>query len=268
LELLPNAESLRTRQVRLGRFSTNTAMLIGRAIAALHSLSHEISKSTPSKNPVEPPWVLSIHRPHLSALREISGANLELTKVLQSSAELCQDLDELKQGWRVDAFIHHDLKGENIVISAKYGEKKLDIKIVDWECAGFGDACWDVGSFFAEYIGSWLFSIPLMANAPPDSFISLATLPLETMQPAMLGFWKAYSCRMGLDLTTSQQWLVRAVRYAAARMLQTGYEYLQYASRCTGHILYLVQICLNILRRPREASVHLFGIPGPYLAPQ
>lgn len=270
LELLHKAESLRAYHARLRRFPPGLAMLLGDALAELHSLScGDSTEDARNRDPDAPPWVLSIHRPHLSALREISRANLELMKVLQSSAELCQNLDEVRQGWRVDAFIHRDIKGENIVISARPGgRRKPDVKIVDWECAGFGDACWDVGSLLGEYLSSWLFSIPFMAEDPPDRFIHLAGHPLETIQPAMLAFWKAYAGRMRLALPASQQWLIRAVRYAAARILQTAYESLQQATRCTGNILYLVQICANILQKPREASVHLFGIPGPSLGPQ
>jgi hypothetical protein len=71
---------------------------------------------------------------------------------------------------------------------------------------------------------------------------------------------------MQLDVAASQRWLIRAVRYAAARMLQTAFEHLQHATRMTGPVLRLLQVSANMLEQPREASIHVLGIRLPHPA--
>jgi hypothetical protein len=50
------------------------------------------------------------------------------------------------------------------------------------------------------------------------------------------------------------------VKYAAARLVQTGYEHMQHSSHVTGNIICLLQLSLNIMQRPSEAIAHLLGI--------
>jgi hypothetical protein len=60
---------------------------------------------------------------------------------------------------------------------------------------------------------------------------------------------------------TAEQWLLRAVQYAGARLLQTAYELMQTAIQLTGNAVCLLQVSLNFLQRPREAAAHVLGLP-------
>ncbi|MBV8772806.1 MAG: phosphotransferase [Deltaproteobacteria bacterium] len=248
---------------RRRHFSVSLAAQLGVVLAKLHSPAHAQRKEGGQNRPASPPaWILFIHRPHLSALRDISAANLELTRIIQSSSGLCRNLDVLRLSWTRATLIHQDLRGQNILVFAKStGRRRMAVKLVDWECACYADPCWDVGSMFSDYLCSWLFSIPDCGDDAPERSIEFARYPLEKIQPAILAFWKSYSRAMHLDLATSQRRLLLAVRYAAARMLQTAFENLQRATRVTRDILHLVQVSSNILDRPCEASIHLLGIP-------
>jgi hypothetical protein len=117
------------------------------------------------------------------------------------------------------------------------------------------------GAVFSNYLSFWLFSIPVAGEEPPDRFLELAKYPLEKMQPAIRAYWRAYVQGMGLDAAQAEEWLVRAVKYAAARLVQTGFEQMQHATRLTGNLICLLQLILNIMQRPREAIAHLLGIP-------
>jgi hypothetical protein len=133
--------------------------------------------------------------------------------------------------------------------------------IVDWEMAGIGDPCWDLGSVLNDYLSFWLLSIPITGETEPEEFLNLVKFPLARMQPAIRAFWRSYVKQIELDDVTSNQWLLRAVRYAAARLLQTTYEQMQVAMLVTGNVVCLLQLSLNMLMRPREAAVQLLGLP-------
>jgi thiamine kinase-like enzyme len=264
LELLRDAQDVRMYHTRRGRFSSTLAAAIGDALASLHRLSvpAEHWDTAGGRFAGQPPWVLASGCPDHTVLLDLSSTSLQLLRMIQQSDVFCQDLDAIRQGWRAEALIHQDIKWENcIVVPQSASARSLTLKIVDWELANLGDPCWDIGALFGDYLGFWMLSIPIAGDAPPDQFMNLARYPLTRMQPAIRAAWQAYAQRMELDPTTAAQWLLRVVRYAAARLVQTAFERAQTASYLVGNIVGLLQLSFNILRRPHEALVHLLGIP-------
>jgi len=132
---------------------------------------------------------------------------------------------------------------------------------VDWESAGLGDPCWDVGSAFADYLSAWLSSVPVSADAPPDRYLELAQHPLETVQPALGVLWQAYVREMELGATGAGERLMRSTRYAGLKLIQSGFEQMQGVSQWTMIAICHLQLGLNMLQRPQEAAVTLLSIP-------
>lgn len=262
LELVRNGRDLREYHVERGRFSTTVAGILGDALGSLHRQAREQRKWSEDGHRFssQPPWVLSVHRTDLGLFRRISNANIQAVKIIQRFPEFGEHLDTLRQGWMVETLIHHDLKWDNCIVLAKPGlQRKTGLMIVDWELAIRGDPRWDVGSVFSNYLSFWLLSIPLTGETPPERFIELAHYPLEKMQPAIRSFWQSYMRQMGLSATAANEWLLRAVRYGAARLVQTAFEQMQMSARLMGNAVCLLQLSLNILQRPQEALVNLLG---------
>lgn len=266
LELVRDAQNLREYFGHTGRFPTRPARQLGHALGTLHA---SMRCETPDPGgagagmlpSADSPWVFRLHRPHLGLFREFSGANIQLIMLLQRSPELCQRLEELSARWQAPTWIHRDVKWDNcLVFPLTAGRKPLKLKLVDWEMAQPGDPCWDVGAVFAEFLNCWLCSIPMTGEAPPARLLEFAGYPLERMHPAIRAFWQAYVNRMGLDATAASESALRAVAYAAARLIQTHIEQLQLAARLTSTTAALLQLSLNMLRRPAEATMHLLGL--------
>jgi len=264
LEFFRNSENLREHFTRCGRFSTHLAMHLGGALATLHYVMEvDVQRSMQHKTfAQQPPWVLSLHHPYLSTMQDVSGSSLQLIKIIQQFSEFCEWLDMLRHDWRADTLIHFDLRWDNCLVSvpSSFGLKG-GLKIVDWEFAGLGDPCWDVGSVFSDYLSFWLLSIPTTGDAALNLSFSLARYPISRMQPAIRSFWESYTRQMKLDAHSSQEWLLRSVRYCAARLVQTAFEQTQVSAHVAGNIVFFLQLSLNILQRPHEAIVHLLGIP-------
>ncbi len=273
LELVRNGRDLREHHTNRGRFSTTIAGILGDALGLLHRQMssggypqgaplhgcHVTSKDA-HRFSDQPPWVLSVHRTDLSLFRHISNANIQVIKIIQRFPEFSDHLDTLRQGWRVETFIHHDLKWDNCIVFAEPGsQRKTRLMIIDWELANRGDPCWDIGSVFNNYLSFWLLSIPLTGEAPPEQYIELAHYPLEKMQPALRSFWQSYVRQMELSAALANEWLLRSIQYGAARLVQTAFEQMQMSARLMGNAVSLLQLSLNILRRPQEALVNLLG---------
>jgi len=261
VELWPDAQDFHEYHARRGYFSTTLATTLGHALGTVHRLTAlAVARGAARSFVGRLPWVLVLHRPGLDIFREISNANLQLIRIIQHAVEFRRMLDELRQGWRADTLIHHDIKWDNCLVPSQ-AKRHSRLKLIDWEFAGLGDPCWDAGAVFSNYLSFWLFSIPITGEEPPDRFLELAQYPLERMQPAMRAYWQAYVQEMGLDAVTAEAWLLRAVKYGAARLIQTGFEHIQLSTQLTGNLVCLLQLSLNIMQRPHEEIAHLLGIP-------
>src|SRR5690349_2722155 len=83
LELIPGARSLAVDYSR-HRFSRATAAAIGEALGRFHRVpAPDPQTDAALRVPSPPPWILSVHRPHVSIFSQISGANLQLIRMLQ-----------------------------------------------------------------------------------------------------------------------------------------------------------------------------------------
>ena len=255
LELIQDAENLHEQQQRLGRVSPHTSKQIAGVLAALHRTKlHQQGVTTARAS------VLGLHIPSLVIYRSISRAVLQLIEIIQKHETLTNHLDQLRQEWQPSGFIHGDIRAENFLIPVPLARSKRPLKIVDLEFAGVGDIAWDVGSVFAEYLSFWLFSFPLTTASSLDRFIHLAACPLEKVQPPLRSFWNQYARCMALRNSNFDQFLVRAVKFSALRLIVSGFETSASLSTVNAHILSLVQVAMNILLQPQDAAVELFGI--------
>jgi thiamine kinase-like enzyme len=181
-------------------------------------------------------------------------------EIIQGRSEFCRLLNDLQHVWRNDAFIHFDAKWDNcIVLEPSAPEYTRGLRIIDWELAGLGDACWDIGSVFADYLSLWRSSVLLLDDRTEYPLIDVQCR-LGRMQPAMNAFWKTYITYMQHEPTVANDLLMRTARFTAVRLLQIAVERAQVLPEITNNIVGSVQLSLNILQRPIEAIMHLFGI--------
>lgn len=260
LELIQDASDLRGYCSRLGRFPVSIAVALADALSRLHGGAVAEAARRCEVPTLGPPWVLSLHRPGLEFFHRVSGANVGLVQTVQRYQEFCSLLETLEQEWQQTALVHFDIKGDNILLTRAGQRRKSSLKLVDWELAGVGDPCWDVGCVFGEYLWLWLQSIPVVGHDSPDKFIAFARYPLAKIQPSLRAFWQMYASRMQLAGQAEVASLGRSVRYAAARLVQTAFEQGQQVNQLSASALHLLQLSFNMLQRPQEAAVHLLGL--------
>lgn len=204
------------------------------------------------------PWILS-----LDAQPEELGAQpgplAQLYRILRQYPEFSSRLNDLRAAWRVDCLIHGDLKWDNCLVSTRDESAELNLKIVDWELADVGDACWDLGGILAAYLSSWVFSMPEMGLTPAGVLVERAQYRLDDMQPAIAAFWRAYKSTRRIDDESARELLERSIRYGAARLVQTAYEISMHGEQLTAPAVRLLQLSENILASPQEAVAHLLA---------
>jgi hypothetical protein len=263
VEMLPEGENLSEYHRRSGEFPLDVASQLGKALGTFHHATGDTLKNKRYSTvfPTKAPWILSVHQYNPYLLNPLSGANTQLLSVVQKYSEFQQTLDDLYSQWEINSFIHGDMKWDNCIVYTVPGQdKELHLKIVDWEMADFGDACWDVGAIFQAYLSFWVMSMPMFDEASPTRLVETTPYPLEKLQPSMLAFWKAYVAVMQMTNTIARAWLERSMKYAAARMIQTAYEYMAFSPQISVMAVYLLQVSMNILKSPQEAISDLLGL--------
>jgi aminoglycoside phosphotransferase (APT) family kinase protein len=251
LELVLDAEDLHARQLRSNHFPPDLAAALGRMLGTLHRLT---TVQQPLHSSRKAPWVCSVHRPHLDIVRESSAASLEVIKIVQSTRGFAECLDQLRAEWSEAALVHYDAKWDNCLVARAWEGGDVPLKMVDWEAASRGDPGWDIGSVISEFLSAWVHSMAISGSDPPERLTTLAVRPLDRMKPAISSCWEAYVSAAGLNSLQARERLVLAVRYAAARLVQTALESMQNSSRLTSSAVLLLQLSANILQRPLEAT--------------
>jgi aminoglycoside phosphotransferase (APT) family kinase protein len=256
LELVRDAEDLRSHHLRSGRFPAGPAAAVGSALGALHRSTAAPGGAAAG---AAAPWILSVHRPDARVFRDISAAALELIRIVQGAAGFPAALDRVRSAAFGAALVHGDVKWDNCLVRSR-DDGEQEIRLIDWEVAGPGDPCWDIGSALSQYLSFWLFSIPVTGSVAPERFPELATYPLDAMKPALAACWIAYADAVGLAADAVVDRLVHTVELAGARLVQSAFEAAQMMQRLTSPLVLHLQLALNILQRPGDAATRLLGL--------
>ena len=162
-DLVPESSSLAEHHRRLRRWPASLAGQAGAALAALHrepptrALADEIALAG-----LGSPWVLALHQPSIDFLDHVSGAGLELIRIVQAAPSLGAALDDLRHAWQPTAIVHGDIKWDNFVVSPASRGRGRRLRLVDWELVRPGDPLWDAASFLSQYLDAWIASIHIV----------------------------------------------------------------------------------------------------------
>jgi Ser/Thr protein kinase RdoA (MazF antagonist) len=264
LEHLAGFESLAEYHQRLGKFPIEIAVLLADVLGAYHRETRDKLQHLPQASifPRTVPWIFSIHQQQPGWFQSLSAANSQLLGIVKKYDQFATALDGLRAQWNFNSLVHGDIKWDNCLIrpTTEAGGKPT-IKVIDWELADLGDPLWDVAAILQSYLSYWILTMPTWPGASVDDVIARAPFPLEALQAPINAFWNRYKEVAQIAPEQSKEALARSIGYAATRMIQTAYEALSFAAHINANALYLLQVSMNILLSPEEATRELFGIP-------
>lgn len=260
--LLENAESFVEHRKATGTIVPEAAGALGEALGRYHRCNGQERRLTAAqhtKSP-RPPWILQLHRMASmpGTASQHSGGNQQMIQLLQRFPDFTAQLDRLAREWQCRCLIHGDMKWDNCMLLRDHGE--LAVKVVDWELAHWGDPAWDVGCVFSAFLAGWVQALPPAATQMPEQFEAFSDQCLMEMRPGVHAFWTSYHAALELPEPDCAGCLIRCLRYGAGRLLQTAYEYLQFASTVDPNTYLLLQVSCNVLTKPEEAAEELLGL--------
>jgi Ser/Thr protein kinase RdoA (MazF antagonist) len=237
---------------RARRFPRTQARLLGQVLGALHQLSADLVEPLPPG--VDRMWGLSLPEPPHRMLVDLSTGAQDLVARLQANQELCGRLKELEGRGLDGVLVHGDLRWDNcLAVAAGGSHRRTGLLLVDWELAGHGAAAFDLGTVLAEYLRTWLESVPIVDPAEPDRLQAQARYPLRRMRPGVRAFWSSY-----VLANPRRPALRHVIEMAAVRLLQAAVEQAQ--TMATARQVTLLQLADNLLRHPEHAAIRLLGL--------
>jgi aminoglycoside phosphotransferase (APT) family kinase protein len=188
-----------------------------------------------------------------------SDASAQVTAAIRQDPAVFRALDAIRDTWQCDTLMHGDLKWDNCIVFLS-PMSKLDLRVVDWEMATHGDSAWDVGSIIQSYWShAILRALPGTDSAAP-TLIEHAVESLHVMRPAVVALWNAYRRMRGFDGGATQDFLDRCLRCAAARMIQTTYEYVGARGQVIPRASAILQAGFDILKNSTYSAAWSFGL--------
>jgi hypothetical protein len=210
------------------------------------------------------PWVLRVHKPKPDLLATLSPANLLTLRIIQEQEGLSDRLDALRGSWRPETLIHGDVRSDNVLlIPHRTPPETGEVRLVDWEFHQLGDPAWDLAGVLQDFVLFWTSSMPLSSKLTAEEITDQAKYPLASLHGALSATWHGYTASARLERSGADEFLVRAVAYSAARLIQSVYEMLAEEIQLTAWSVILLQVATNILADPDLATRHLYGFPRP-----
>ncbi len=141
------------------------------------------------------PWVFGISRPGPGMLADLSPANHEALRILQTQGDLADALDRLRGVWRAETVIHGDIRMDNIMVRAPREAdvtRTPELWITDWEMVQYGDPAWDLAGAFQDFLVLWVSTMPFTDKMTEDEKIARALVPLDILRRGSRALWSGY----------------------------------------------------------------------------
>jgi aminoglycoside phosphotransferase (APT) family kinase protein len=229
--------------------------LVAEALAACHRV-----KPDRLLLPVAPPWIFDLARPVPAMLRELAPAQLSVIEALQAAPEAVAALRRLHEEWRPTCLIHGDIKWNNVLIEPDRTGLPARLMLVDWELAQLGDPAWDLAGVLQAFMIDAVLEAEPVKGAGPDQAASLLGAAISVLHPVHRDFLDRYTTAARLAPADADALMRRLPGNVAARLIKTAYEWGQAEPRIPRRAAALLQVGLNMLRRPRLAGEVVLGL--------
>ena len=212
------------------------------------------------------PAAMDLNRPKATRRGALSRAYCEILHQIQKIEIIVDFLYELSDLWQSKALIHGDMKFDNVLVS--YGPEwpacdAIQVWIADWELVQAGDPAWDFAGALQDLLVTWVRSMPLKERLDLTDLMGRANLPLTVVRDVARALWSGYRDEAGLHPDEADDFLLRAVKFSAARLLYTACEWSWYEDRVPRVVAILLEIAENLILEPERGQILLYGItPG------
>jgi hypothetical protein len=269
-------------------YPTAVATAMGIALASLHRATfqrnHYLLELDPDLASHES---RQLHRPNYhreltyltpSIFQRVSVDGLRFYQICQRAEDLTRAISHLEATSQHCCLIHGDLKFNNILLHRGWQSWQRQgllgstsslllaedqtvsvVRLIDWEQWKWGDLAFDVGALVADYLRLWLKSLMLDSDLDLAMVLKFAAVPLETVQPSIQAFLRAYVSQFPEIIDVFPDFMNRLFQFAGLgliRMIQDGLHYhepFDAVEKC------MLQVAKLLLCQPVAAQATILG---------
>ncbi|NJM64166.1 MAG: aminoglycoside phosphotransferase family protein [Acaryochloris sp. RU_4_1] len=256
------------------------ATAIGAVLATIHRTTFDcleykdfLSKQCADlDHPPSPLHGLERLKPEIFA--EVSADGLKFFELYQRHASLGKAILELNKAFDACCLTHNDLKLNNILlhleweqILAKKEKSTSPLRFIDWEKWSWGDPAFDLGTLIASYLKIWLSSLAIDPEIDIETALSLATTPLEVLQPSIIALTQSYFACFPKILSRRPDFLNRVVQFTGLALIERIRAMVHYQEPFDNIGICMLQVAKTLLCDPQQALPIIFGISASELTP-
>lgn len=190
-------------------------------------------------------------------------------RLYQQETVISEAILELEQNWLNCCLIHCDFRLVNILINlscqdninashAKQKEVKI-IRIIDWERFCWGDPAFDLGTIIANYLKLWLDSLVIGTDIALHISLSLATTPLEKIQPSLLTLTNSYLATFPAITNFDANFITKAIQFAGFHLIELILAKIEYREPFDNTGICMLQVAKMLLCHPKKSMETVFG---------
>ncbi len=211
--------------------------------------------------------------------------SLQFFQLYQKDPQVAQAVGHLRSTWRKDCLIHRDLRLSNVLLDRRWldrrgvtqraeyelavgdGEETIakveaesPLRLIDWEKFAWGDPAYDLGTAIAAHLQLWLKSLALHAEIDLPTALRLANVPLEVVQPSLLGLIRGYLDDVPEIVGRHPDFLVRALQFAGGVLIEKVLVKLEYRRPFENADICAMQVARVLLVRPHDGAQQILGM--------
>ena len=192
---------------------------------------------------------------------QVPADGLKFFVLYQRFDSLEKAIAELGNALKPCCLTHNDLKLNNILLQTSGWENTGDriVRLIDWERASWGDPAFDLGSLVSSYLQLWLGSLVVSKSLSIEESLSLATVPLELIQPSIDALVSAYFNTFPEITEHYPDFLQRVVQCAGFVLIQQTQAGIQYQKSFNNTSICMLQVAKSLLCRPESSIPTVFG---------
>lgn len=268
VKYLPEYISLNKFYRRINHYPPEIAAVVGSNLAQIHRLTFRQSKyqdflaqySSKSINSKPSNFMGGLDKIGTKIFARICSDGLEFFKLYQRFPSFHQAVVELYENYQATCLTHNDLRLTNYLIKERNLSYKPEIKLIDWEFMSWGDPAGDLGTLIAKYLELWLDSLFVNSDSDLSLSLSLATCPLEKIQPSLTTILKNYLTAFPEITSHRPDFTYRTIQFAGLSILKQ----LQYRVEChfpfTNNDICSLQVAKSLLCSPERSLASIFGL--------
>ena len=185
---------------------------------------------------------------------------LRFFMLYQRYESLAQAIKKLAAAFTPCCLMHNDLKLNNILLRNDWRQgSAIELRLIDWERATWGDPAHDLGTLISGYLRIWLDNLIVSSSLSIEESIQLAAIPLVQLQPSIAVLVQAYLTVFSEILEQQPDFLMRVLQCIGLALIQQILANIQYKKIFCNTDIAMLQVAKTLLCSPHQATATIFG---------